>query len=186
MSQSIGSNRTRKQKKPPKPYPEFPLFPHATKRWAKKIRGRMHYFGPWDDPQAALKKYLEQRDDLHAGRSPRVQGEGFAVRDLCNKFLTSKRHLLDTREITPRTFQDNYQTCAVLVEAFGRTRLVADLAADDFERETRPRLATTRFPRCQSTSARVDRNRRGQRERAELQGPKAFVCRAGMPPWHPR
>src|SRR4051794_11001388 len=97
--------------KPAKPYPEFPLFPHATKRWAKKIRGKMHYFGPWSDPDGALKKYLDQRDALHAGRKPRADTDYLTLRDLLNRFLTSKKVLLDAGEITPRTFDDYHATC---------------------------------------------------------------------------
>jgi integrase len=131
--------RSRLQSKPPKPYDGFPLFPHASGRWAKKIRGKLHYFGWWTGQQTipwqtALEKYQAVRDDLHAGRTPRVPGEGLTLRDLVNRYLTVKRHLLDSRELSPRTFGDYYEICAVLITQFGRERLVSDLAADDFER----------------------------------------------------
>ena len=63
-----------KSTRPQKPRPDFPLFPHPTDRWAKKVRGRLVYFGKAStDPKgkAALDKWLEQRDDLLAGRTPR-------------------------------------------------------------------------------------------------------------------
>src|SRR5437660_439055 len=127
-------SRSADEGKPQKPYPEFPLFPHATRRWAKKIRGKMHYFGPWADWQGALKKYQEQRDDLHAGRTPRVAADGLTVHDLLNRFLAAKEMQRDAGEIAPRTWADYYGTCVRIREAFGPTRLVDDLASDDFER----------------------------------------------------
>ena len=142
---TLKSTRKRPAAKPAKPYPGFPLFAHATGRWAKKIRGKFHYFGPWSDPDGALERYLDQRNDLHAGRTPRVPGNALTVRDLANRFLTAKKHLLDAGEIVPRTFADYHATCARLVGAFSRDRLVEDLASDDFER-LRAELAVTHGP----------------------------------------
>src|SRR5260370_37543952 len=88
--------------KPSKPYPDFPLFPHATKRWAKKIRGQIHYFGPWSDPDGALAKYLDQKDPLHAGRIPRGASDGVTVKELCNQFLNAKYALVKSGELSKR------------------------------------------------------------------------------------
>jgi integrase len=122
----------RANRKPAKPHADFPLFPHATRRWAKKVRGRLHYFGPWEDPNGALGKWLEQKDDLLAGRTPRVSGAGVTVADACNRFLTAKQDLRDSGELAPRTFDRLYKTCEFLVGALGRNRLVSDLRQDDF------------------------------------------------------
>jgi len=140
MVKSKRSRRKSKPEKPAKPYPDFPLFPHANKSWAKKIRGHMCYFGPWDDPQGALDRFLAQKDDLLAGRRPRVERKGFMVRDACNHFLNAKRHLLDTRELAQRTLLDYKDATDRLVEGFGAHRLVEDLRPDDFA-SLRVRLA---------------------------------------------
>ena len=62
---------------------------------------------------------------------------------LANRFLTAKQHLVDTGELSPRTFADYQLTCERIIAAFGKTRLVSDLASDDFLR-FRAELAKTR------------------------------------------
>jgi integrase len=118
--------------KPAKPYPDFPLFPHAVGQWAKKIRGKMHYFGPWSDPDAALGKYLGRRVDLHAGRTPQPDPEVLTVKELVNAFLAAKDALVDAGELASLTWGDYKTACDEIVAAFGKTRLVSDLRADDF------------------------------------------------------
>ena len=65
MAKSTQSQARRQaSSKPQKPRPDFPPFPHATGRWAKKVRGKLHYFGKIaDDPKgaAALDLWLEQK-----------------------------------------------------------------------------------------------------------------------------
>src|SRR5262245_6276802 len=100
-----------KPARPSKPRPDFPLFPHAAGVWAKKIRGRMHYFGPWADPDAALAKYLDQKDDLHAGRTPRPDPGALTVKDLANGFLNAKREAVEAGELSPRTWAGYRAAC---------------------------------------------------------------------------
>jgi integrase len=118
-----------------KPHADFPLYPHATGRWAKKVRGKLNYFGKCaDDPKgdAAIEEWLRVKDDLLAGRTPRAKGDGLTIRDLCNQFLTAKLAKLDGHEISHLTFADYKKTTDRLIAQFGKTRLVSDLAADDF------------------------------------------------------
>jgi integrase len=132
--------------RPKKPYPDFPLTPHASGAWQKKIRGKIHYFGKWarrvngklervegDGWKEALEEYKAVADDLHAGRTPRVKGNGLTVADLCNRFRTAKLRQQEAGEISARMYDEYVATTDRLVSTFGGTRLVDDLAADDFE-----------------------------------------------------
>ena len=142
------STRAKRAKKPVKPRPDFPLFPHATGRWAKKVRGKFCYFGKVsDDPKGeqALTKWLKEKDELLAGRTPRGDRVGLTVKDLCNRFLAAKEGQRDAGDIRSRTFDDYFATCSILIGAFGATRLVDDLAVDDFE-SLRASLAKKRNP----------------------------------------
>jgi len=69
-----------KPTEPRRPRPDFPRFAQETKRWAKKIWGRRHYLVPLSDPDAALATYLDQRDALHGGRTPRAPEDGVTVK----------------------------------------------------------------------------------------------------------
>src|SRR5215470_19854333 len=147
MSQSIGKSRSRKDPdRPKKPYPDFPLTPHPSGAWQKKIRGKIHYFGKWahrvngklvriegDGWKEALEEYKAVADDLHAGRTPRAKNDGLTVADLCNRFLTAKLRKRESGELGLRMFAEYKEITDLVVAAFGKTRLVEDLAADDFE-----------------------------------------------------
>lgn len=131
--------------RPAKPYPDFPLTPHASGAWQKKIRGRIYYFGKWgrrvdgklvrvegDGWEDALAEYKKVADDLHAGRAPRASADGLTVADLCNHFLNAKLRKVEAGEMGVRSFRDYKDVTDLIASHFGKGRLVEDLAADDF------------------------------------------------------
>jgi hypothetical protein len=112
----------------------------------KKVRGKFSYFGKvGGDPhgEAALEQWLQQRDELLAGKSPRIPSDGLTVRELRNRFLSVKEAQVDTREITRRHFDDLYAACELMINQFGKMRLVDDFRPEDFE-AFRKSLARTR------------------------------------------
>src|SRR5205807_171660 len=58
--------------KPAKPTPDFPLFPHGNGQWAKKIKGKLCYFGPWQNPAKALEQFQTSQD---ANQSSETQSD---------------------------------------------------------------------------------------------------------------
>jgi integrase len=131
-TKDIAKTRT----KPTKPYKEYPLFPHANGQWSKKIKGRLAFFGPWRDPEGALQRYIDQKDELHAGRQPRarLQHEGMTLRELVNHFLTAKKRKVDAGELKLMSFNSLYRTSRHLIEHLGPDRRVDDITPDDFGR----------------------------------------------------
>ena len=130
-------NKKSASTKPSKPRSDFPLFPHASGRWAKKIRGRFVYFGKWTDPKGkrALDLWLDQRDELLAGRKPRANADSATgAGRLGERILERKACVVETHEMTPRRWSDLYAVCEKLTTAFGKGRAVDDLQPDDFEK----------------------------------------------------
>ena len=116
-----------KQTKPSKPHPDFRLYAHSAKVWAKKILGKVWYFGPWNDPQGALEKDLAQKDTIRAGRDPgKLAGvagvdsrQGCKVKLLVNSFLNAKRSRMDSGPLSLKMFQQYHEACKLLVDCLG-------------------------------------------------------------------
>jgi integrase len=118
--------------KPSKPYKDFPLTAHPNGQWCKKIRGRVHYFGPWEDWEGSLQLYKEQRDDLQAGLVPRKPAENEpTLGALIDSFLKAKQVDVATGEITQRSYDDYERTAEKVKAALKSHRRLDDIRPDD-------------------------------------------------------
>jgi site-specific recombinase XerD len=113
--------------KPEKPYPEFPLYPHASGKWAKKIQGKIAYFGSWDDPNEALRLYEESLVLQIENVPPALN-----VQTACNAFLTAKKKAVAERLLSERSFTDYKRSLKRFADFVGRDRNFENLQPRDF------------------------------------------------------
>ena len=118
--------------KPNKPYDGFPLSAHPCGQWCKKVRGKLRYFGPWDDPDGSLELWLSQKDVLLTGRDP-IRTGWLTIRDMCAAFESSKQILVDRGDLAKRTLMDYENVGKRLCSVFGPTAKASELTGKDFE-----------------------------------------------------
>lgn len=86
------------------------LFAHRNGQWAKKIRGRMCYFGVVADPAAALARYQAEGPSLHRGEgiehSRAICDAGLSVEHAVNAWLAWQLSRVESGDLTRATFRD--------------------------------------------------------------------------------
>jgi integrase len=120
--------------KPKKPNKNFPLFAHANGQWCKKVKGRLHYFGPWDDHNAALDRWLLKKDDLIAGRKPksRAKSEQNTLDQSVQSYLAFIDQKVQRGERSERWLEDLKMSMKLFLDVVGRHWALDSLDADDF------------------------------------------------------
>lgn len=148
-SETTRARKPKKQDKPDAPYDGFPLYAHASGRWAKKVNKKTRFYGRWgtmvagmivwaDDIDATARKAKAEFDRCwmyHSqGREapPTDAGEYVTLEDLANKYLEFKENRVG-KELSLYTFTECHRTCEMLIEHFGKGRRVDSIGPDDFE-----------------------------------------------------
>ena len=130
--------RLGKPAKPPKPYPGFPLPAHPAGQWCKTINYKLYYFGVWDEPDAAVKKYQHDAPLIKAGLDPKspliqIDYDLLTVQDLCNLFLNDKLDQVTSGDLVQTTYRGYELFAKRLVKLMGGTRLIEELKPSDFQ-----------------------------------------------------
>jgi hypothetical protein len=108
---------------------KFPLFPHGSGQWAKKIAGALRYFGVWDQWQAALKSFERiERERLATSRPESC------VRNMVDLFLDAQELRAERGTISRRQYEDYKFTLNTLAKSLGESSDLAALTAEDWER----------------------------------------------------
>ncbi|MDF1844556.1 MAG: hypothetical protein P1U77_24335 [Rubripirellula sp.] len=111
------------------------MFAHSRGYWCKKFKGKQYNFGPWDDPQGALKAWREFEAKHVLGMASTVAKDGsITLRQMVNEFLDGKQRKCNRGDLSPRTLKQYADSAKWFVPAMGPERLVETIGPADFTR----------------------------------------------------
>lgn len=141
--QSTTTSGSRKARsKPKKPTKAYPLTPHPNGQWCKKVKGKVYFFGVWEDPDAALDAWLEDKDHLNAGKDRPSKSNGATVAEVTDAYYESQVAKVESGELGRNTLDYNKRTCKRITDTLGLDTPVESLAPSDFSK-FRSRLGKT-------------------------------------------
>jgi len=128
-------------KRPSWPFPQHgKLTAHPEHQWCKWIDGATRYFGPWRHPdagdefaKAALKRYLAYLQARADDRPVQVDPSELTLHVAVNHYLTARNRDLTKGNLSAGQFVKYRTVAQLLVNTFGRDKLVKDMAPADFE-----------------------------------------------------
>lgn len=118
--------------RPLKPRHDFPLFAHGCGQWAKKIRGKMRYFGPWGDPKGAQERLRAFIADDAAGRVAIPVNNDQPFRNVVDAYITARHEHLKAGKITLRHYADMARVTKILAGQIDLTRPVNAIGPADW------------------------------------------------------
>lgn len=120
--------------KPAWPYrKETILTPSDNGQWSKKFRGRRYYFGPWRDPEGALRRWRQQWPRITTGLPIdadsviNTPSSVTTVQQMCTAYLEAKQLKVDMGELSPVTLRKYTIYATVVARALGRWTIVSTL-----------------------------------------------------------
>lgn len=121
--------------KPIWPYKsETVLTAHNNGQWSKKHKGKVYYFGTWDDPKGALERWRQEWHYITGGEvTPRERAAaGCPLLDSLNAYLNERHKQMDRGDIEYSTYREYKDAVKVIAGVFGDGREVGTLKPVDF------------------------------------------------------
>ena len=114
-------------------HPNYPPFVHRNGQWAKKVRGKLYYFGRLSEPDEALTLWLEEKDYLLAGLEPPTYTDGLTVGELCKKHKENVNSKIEAGKLSPSSRREYLSARKLLFESQLRDTSVDLLMPSHFE-----------------------------------------------------